>query len=96
MLLERLFESCPLIYPQCGRELQIITFVTHVKPVQRILIRAGEPIHPRVIAPTRGLPSGNDQLEPTPNCDEMDQSSNMRSMSGSVGNHLDHPLLSRQ
>jgi hypothetical protein len=72
MLLERLFEGCPLIYPQCSREMRIIAFVTHANPVQRMLTHIGEPIHPPVIAPARGSPGGDDQLEPAPNWDGMD------------------------
>jgi len=70
MLLERLFESSPLIYPHCSREMRIIALVTHANAVQRMLTHIGEPIHRPVIAPARASPSGDDQLEPTPSWDE--------------------------
>jgi len=41
MLLARLFESLPLVYPNCGADMRIIAFVTEVAPVQRILAHIG-------------------------------------------------------
>jgi hypothetical protein len=35
MLLARLFESLPLVCPNCGADMRIIAFVTEAAPVQR-------------------------------------------------------------
>ena len=53
MLLARLFESLPLVCPNCGADMRIITFVTEAAPVQRILAHIGEPTEPPPIAPAR-------------------------------------------
>jgi hypothetical protein len=43
MLLARLFESLPLVCPNCGADMRIIAFITEAAPVQQILTHIGEP-----------------------------------------------------
>jgi hypothetical protein len=47
MLLARLFESLPLVCPNCGADMRIIAFVTEAATVLRILTHIGEPADPR-------------------------------------------------
>ncbi|WP_052314972.1 hypothetical protein [Thiocystis violascens] len=56
MLLARLFESLPLVCPNCGADMRIISFITKAEPVERILTHIGEPPRPPPIAPARGPP----------------------------------------
>ena len=69
MLLARLFESIPLVCPNCGADMRIIAFATEAAPVQRILAHIGEPTEPPPIAPARGPPRWDDDPEPTPHWD---------------------------
>jgi len=60
MLLARLFESLPLVCPNCGADMRIIAFITEATPVRRILSALGEPAEPPRIAPARGPPAWDD------------------------------------
>ncbi|NEV64341.1 hypothetical protein [Thiorhodococcus minor] len=51
MLLVRLFESLPLVCPNCGADMRIIAFVAHAAPVEQILIHIGQPAHPSLSRP---------------------------------------------
>jgi hypothetical protein len=73
MLLARLFESLPLVCPNCGADMRIIAFVTEAAPVQRILAHIGEPTEPPPIAPARGPPAWDDDSQPTPDWDLLGQ-----------------------
>ena len=73
MLLARLFESLPLLCPQCGADMPIIAFLTEASPLQRMLTHIGEPAEPPRIAPARGPPSWDDELEPQPHWDALAQ-----------------------
>jgi hypothetical protein len=42
MLLARLFESLPLVCPNCGADRRLIAFITAAAPVERILTQIGE------------------------------------------------------
>ncbi|BCU06382.1 hypothetical protein Atep_10590 [Allochromatium tepidum] len=53
MLPARLFESLPLVCPNCGADMRIIAFITEATPVERILTHLGEPPRPPPISPTR-------------------------------------------
>jgi len=53
MLLARLFESLPLVFPSRGADMRIRAFVTETAPVRRILLALGEPAEPPRIAPAR-------------------------------------------
>jgi hypothetical protein len=41
MLLARLFESLPLVCPNCGADMRIIAFITEAAPVEQILLALG-------------------------------------------------------
>jgi len=69
ILLARLFESLPLVCPNCGADMRIIAFVTEAAPVQRILAHIGEPNEPPPIAPARGPPGWDDDVGPMPDWD---------------------------
>jgi len=60
MLLARLFESLPLVCPNCGADMRIVAFITEAAPVQRILKHVGEPPEPPRISPARGPPAWDD------------------------------------
>ena len=72
-LLARMFESLPLVCPNCGADMRIISFVTEAAPVQRILAHIGEPNEPPPIAPARGPPAWDDVPEPMPDWDLLKQ-----------------------
>lgn len=66
MLLARLFESLPLVCPNCGANLRIIAFITDAAPVEQILLALGEPPRPPAARPpgTR-RPTGTWSLSPS-------------------------------
>jgi hypothetical protein len=73
MLLARLFESLPLVCPNCGADMRIIAFVTEAAPVERILTHIGEPPRPPPITPARGPPAWDDAPESMPDWDLLGQ-----------------------
>ncbi len=73
MLLGRLFESMPLVCPNCGADMRIVAFITEAAPVERILGYIGEPSRPPPIAPARGPPAWDDAPEPVPGWDRFGQ-----------------------
>jgi hypothetical protein len=73
MLLARLFESLPLVCPNCGADMRIIAFITDVAPVELILTHIGEPSRPPRITPARGPPAWADAREPMPDWDLLEQ-----------------------
>jgi hypothetical protein len=73
MLLARLFESLPLVCPNCGADMRIIAFGTEAAPVERILAHIGEPNEPPPIAPARGPPGWDDDVRPMPDWDLLKQ-----------------------
>jgi hypothetical protein len=56
----------PLVCPRCAEPMTIIAFVTEAVSIQRILAYIGEPTTPPSIAPARGPPHGDDDLDQTP------------------------------
>jgi len=66
MLVARLFESLPLVCPNCGEDMRIIAFVTEGASVQHIIANIGEPPEPLPIAPARGPPACDHIREPDP------------------------------
>ncbi len=46
MLIARLFVALPVVFPRCGADLRIVTFVTEAAPVLRILTHTGAPAEP--------------------------------------------------
>jgi len=73
MLLARLFESLPLVCPNCGADMRIIAFITEAAPVERIPTHMGEPPRPPPITPARGPPAWDDGPEPMPDWDLLQQ-----------------------
>jgi hypothetical protein len=73
MLLARLFESLPLVCPNCGADMRLIAFITEAAPVERILTHIGEPPRPPPITPARGPPAWDDAPEPMPDWDLLQQ-----------------------
>jgi hypothetical protein len=73
MLLARLFESLPLVCPNCGADMRIIAFVTDTAPVEQILTHIGEPPRPPPISPARGPPAWDEAPEPMPDWDLLQQ-----------------------
>ena len=73
MLLARLFESLPLVCPNCGANMRIIASVTEAAPAQRIFAHIGEPNEPPPIAPARGPPGWDDDVGPMPDWDILKQ-----------------------
>ena len=69
MPLVGLFESLPLVCPNCGADMLINAFVTEAAPVERILTHIGEPPRPPPIASARGPPGWEDAPEPVPDWD---------------------------
>jgi len=56
MLLARVYEINPLVCPRCGGEMRIISFVTELEAVGRILRHIREPDSAPEISPARGPP----------------------------------------
>ncbi len=73
MLLARIYESAPLVCPHCGADMQIIAFVTDGVSVRGILEHIGEPAQPPPSAPARGPPAWEEEAEPLPPLDPIDQ-----------------------
>jgi len=69
MLLARLFESLPLVCPNCAADMRLIAFITDAAPIERILVCLGEPPCPPPIAPARGPPAWDDAPQPVPDWD---------------------------
>jgi len=56
MLLARIYETLPLVCPQCQSPMRIIAFITEGSSVRKILEHLGESTLPPCIAPARGPP----------------------------------------
>jgi hypothetical protein len=65
-LLARIYEVFPLVCPNCGSEMRIISFITRVDSIDRILSHIGETTTPPPIAPARAPPLWEFVLEQTP------------------------------
>ena len=65
----RLFESLPLVCPNCGADMRIIAFISETAPVEQILTHIGAPPRPPPISPTRGPPAWDDTPESLPDWD---------------------------
>jgi len=69
MLLARLFESLPLVCPNCGADMLLITSITEAAPVEQILSHIGEPPRPPPITPARGPSAWDEAPEPASDWD---------------------------
>ena len=56
MLLARIYETLPLVCPNCQSPMRIISFITDASTVRKILDHLGEPTQSPKIAPARGPP----------------------------------------
>ena len=56
MLIARIYEVFPLLYPICGGQMRIIAFITHSADVRRILNHIGVASVPSHISPARWPP----------------------------------------
>lgn len=54
MLLARIYNVFPLVCPQCGGSMRVLSFVTEIQSVEKILTHINEPIDAPVMAPARG------------------------------------------
>jgi hypothetical protein len=100
MLLARIYEVFPLVCPRCAEPMTIIAFLTEAVSIKRILEHIGEPTTPPPIAPARGPPQWEDDIDQTPVYDSTAQlvaSSQSRSLPGAAALAPIHsiPALSR-
>ena len=58
MLLARIYEALPPVYPRCGSAMRIIAFIIASAEVKRILEHIGEPSEPPPLSPSRAPPQG--------------------------------------
>jgi len=56
MLLARIYECLPLACPECGKPMQIISFILDRPVIERILDHIGEPTVPPPVSPARAPP----------------------------------------
>ena len=62
MLLARIYDVFPLVCPQCGGSMRVLSVVTEIQSVEKILTHINEPIDAPVMTPRRGPPqAGFDQ-----------------------------------
>jgi NAD-dependent SIR2 family protein deacetylase len=53
-LLARVGEEFPLSCPNCGGDIRLISFITDLGPIRKILTHLGEPLDPPRVSPARG------------------------------------------
>ena len=56
MLLARIYDVFPLVCPQCGGSMRVLSFVTEIQSAEKILTHIHEPIDSPIMAPARGPP----------------------------------------
>ena len=56
LLLARIYEALPLLYPQCGGAMKIIAFITEAVVIRAIRGHLGELTSPPRLMPARGPP----------------------------------------
>ena len=69
-LLARIYETFPLLCPDCAGPVRIIAFLTQPASVNALLSHLGEPTAPPKVAPARGPPLWEQALEPLPRWDD--------------------------
>ena len=55
-LLARVGEEFPLACPSCGGDVRLISFITQLETIRKILTHVGEPLEPPHVSPARGPP----------------------------------------
>ena len=53
-LIARVGEEFPLLCPNCGGDIRVISFITEPGPVRKVLMHLGEPLEPPPLSPARG------------------------------------------
>ena len=61
-LLARVGEALPLVCPNCGSDIGLISFITQPGPIRKILEHVGELLKPPDATPARGPPVAWDDL----------------------------------
>ena len=61
-LLARVGEAFPLVCPNCGGDIGLISFITQPETIRKILTHLGEPLVPPPVSPARGPPVDWDDL----------------------------------
>ena len=56
MLLARIYDVFPLVCPQCGGSMRVLSVVTEIQSVEKILTHINEPIEVPVMTPARWPP----------------------------------------
>ncbi len=74
MLLARIYHLFPLICPDCGSEMRVISVIQDKSVINKRLKSVGEATEPPVISTARG-PSGWDDDNQQPLSDEVDEQS---------------------
>ena len=62
-LLARVGEEFPLACPSCGGDVRLISFITQLETIRKILTHVGEPLEPPHVSPARGPPVDWGDLE---------------------------------
>ena len=74
MLLARIYNLFPLICPDCGSEMRVISVIQDKSVINKILKSVGEATEPPVISTARG-PPGWDEYNQEQSSDEVDEQS---------------------
>ena len=61
-LLARVGEEFPLVCPNCGGDIGLISFITQPETIRKVLTHLGEPLVPPPVSPARGPPVAWDDL----------------------------------
>ncbi len=70
MLIARIYETFPLVCPNCGATMRIMAFIIEAAPIRHILQQIGEPHEPPPLHPARGPPDWADDEDPALCLDE--------------------------
>jgi hypothetical protein len=60
VLIARIYEVFPLLYPLCGGQMHLIAFITHSADIRNMLDHIGVESEPTHISPARGPPLWDD------------------------------------
>lgn len=66
LLLARIYEILPLECPRCGEPMPVIAFITEARVITSILKCLGEPTAAPPVAPARGPPLWDADIDQTP------------------------------
>jgi hypothetical protein len=66
VLLARIYDVLPLLYPACGGQMRVLAFLTDPPVVAAILLHLELPHLPPPISAARGPPQGDFLLDQTP------------------------------